>query len=110
MPKQKIGKDALGKGAARILTTPKEEEEFEQWQEERAKQEEKEEKPKEQVELTSKMPTNEGEITDEQMAQERQEIYEDMEKAKAEGKLKPVHVREHHRSYPKTEEEEEENG
>jgi hypothetical protein len=105
MGKQKIGRDIIDKKASGLISTPEESKEFEEWREER--EEEKEEKPKEQVELKSPMPIEKEPSADE-LARERAEILEDMARLKVEGKLKPVHVVEHHRSLPRETEEDDE--
>lgn len=102
LPK-KIGKDIIDKKGTSIISTPKEHEEFEEWKSEQ--EEEKEQKPKEQVELRSEMP-EEKEPSTEEMTAEMAKEAEKLEKAKAEGKLKTVHVNEHFRGQPKGHKEE----
>jgi hypothetical protein len=88
MPKQKIGRDIIEKKTSGLISSPKEEEEFEKWQEEQlAKEEEKEEKPKFQVKIKSKIP-EEPEPSAEQLARERTKDYEEMSRLKRLGKLK----------------------
>lgn len=99
MGKQKIGEDIIKKKAGAIISTPKEHEEYEKFLEEREKQ-------KKQEEIKEKMK-EEGQITDEQLAKQREQEADELAEAKEEGKLKSVHVREHYRSKPKIEEEEE---
>jgi len=107
MPK-KIGKDVINKKGTAIISTPKESEEFEKWQEEQLrKEEEREQKPKVKAKLESRMP-EEPEPSADELAKEKAKDYEEMAKWKESGKLKPVHVNEHYRSKPKQEEEQEE--
>ena len=82
MGKQKIGRDITEKKGSAIISSPKESEEFEQW-----KEEQKEERPKEQVEIKSKMP-EEGQPTDEELNRAKAEEMAEMARLKAEGKLR----------------------
>jgi hypothetical protein len=84
MGKQKIGRDITEKKGSAIISSPKESEEFEQW-----KEEQKEERPKEQVEIKSKMP-DEGQPTDEELARAKEQEMAEFAKAKLEGKLKVI--------------------
>ena len=113
MGKEKIGKDVIGGKKGKM--TAKESKKFEEFLAKREAEKKKKAKEAEEIEgkrLEVKVP-EEKQPTDEQLARERAKEMAELAKAKAEGKLKPVHVSEHRRSLPgeakaKEEEEEEE--
>ena len=100
MGKQKrIGKDVISKTGA-IISTPKDHEEFEEWKEEQ-RQEKKAKKAEEVEGKKIQYVLPEEQPTDEELEKAKAKEMEEMAKAKAQGKLKDVHVNEHHRSHPK---------
>ena len=103
MGKGKIGEDVIDKKGG-IITSAKESKEYEEWIEAKKAEEAEEIEGKK---LKTRMP-EEGQPTDEQLIREKEEEMQKLAEVKRKGLLKSVHVREHQRRPPKTEEEEEE--
>lgn len=77
MPKQKIGKDVVGKKGSGILQTKKEREDYEEWKRRKAEEQEEDEKQKQKKKLKpilkSKMP-DEREPTPEELEKQKAEV------------------------------------